>query len=274
MIVKLVASTELRDTDFGYITHWEQLHPGGECQDEPEEFFFGDMQEDGSVEITSNPEWDEWYKANIPTDADELAEAAGRLCYLSWDRPNPKTSHNRDYIANILKQQHESVLEHASATFYLGGVSRSFTHELIRHRHLSFSQASQRYVDSSAEVGELAYVVPPAVFDEDGQWAEEYPEFDEAFQATQIAYIRLAHNLRASGLSKKQALEAARAVLPNFTPTQILVSGNMRAWRDVLQKRLSSGADAEFQLVAKEILKELLKIAPNSFQDLKELGND
>lgn len=66
---------------------------------------------------------------------DTLGEMAGRLCYESWDRPNPATATNAGYLANIIKQQHFSVLEHASATIYLEGVSRTLTHELIRHRH-------------------------------------------------------------------------------------------------------------------------------------------
>lgn len=82
-------------------------------------------------------------------DADDLAEQAGRLCYLSWNRPNPATATNKGYLANIIAQGHFSVLEHASATFYIDGVTRNFTHELIRHRHLSFSEVSQRYVDVS-----------------------------------------------------------------------------------------------------------------------------
>src|SRR5690554_5126308 len=79
--------------------------------------------------------------------AEALSEFAGRACYQAWERPNPKTAHNVDYLANILKQGHESVLEHGSVSFYIEGVSRSLTHELIRHRHLSFSELSQRYVN-------------------------------------------------------------------------------------------------------------------------------
>src|SRR5690606_36706741 len=81
------------------------------------------------------------------TYADTLAEYAGRNCYQAWERKNPKTQTNEGYLANILKQGHESVLEHASATFSVEGVSRSLTHELIRLRHLSFAELSQRYVN-------------------------------------------------------------------------------------------------------------------------------
>src|SRR3712207_7558756 len=73
-----------------------------------------------------------------------LAEFAGRACYQSWDKPNPATATNAGYLRHILEVGHLSVLEHGTVTMYLTGVSRSLTHELIRHRHFSFSQLSQR----------------------------------------------------------------------------------------------------------------------------------
>src|SRR2546423_3189437 len=82
------------------------------------------------------------------TDADggeALAEFAGRACYQSWRKPNPATVTNAGYLKHILEVGHLSVLEHGTVTFYLSGVSRSFTHELIRHRHFSYSQLSQPY---------------------------------------------------------------------------------------------------------------------------------
>jgi len=89
--------------------------------------------------------------ADVPweTDADggeALAEFAGRACYQSWKKPNPSTATNAGYLKHILEVGHLSVLEHGSVTFYLTGISRSLTHELIRHRHFSYSQLSQRYV--------------------------------------------------------------------------------------------------------------------------------
>src|SRR3954454_13546884 len=75
------------------------------------------------------------------TDAEggeALAEFAGRACYQSWSKPNPSTSTNAGYLRHILEVGHLSVLEHGSVTFYLTGISRSLTHELIRHRHFSY----------------------------------------------------------------------------------------------------------------------------------------
>ena len=92
-------------------------------------------------------------------DMQQLIEFAGRACYQSFHKPNPKTARNKDYIARTLHgQKHWSIAEHATATFYITGVSRALTHELIRHRHLSYSQLSQRFVDES----EANIVIPPA----------------------------------------------------------------------------------------------------------------
>ncbi|NKZ86521.1 FAD-dependent thymidylate synthase [Rhodococcus hoagii] len=95
------------------------------------------------------------------TDTDDggsaIAEAAGRGCYESWNRPNPRTATNADYLRHILEVGHGSVLEHGSATFYLTGLSRALTHELIRHRHLSYSQKSQRFVNEA----DGQFVMPP-----------------------------------------------------------------------------------------------------------------
>lgn len=195
-----------------------------------------------------------------PEDADELAEMASRLCYLSWHRPNPKTATNESYLRHIIDVGHFSVLEHASFTFAISGVSRSFTHELVRHRHLSFSQVSQRYVDES----QAEFVSPP------GSNPVEAGVFDNVRKVALESYEAILALRQASGASRKEARQAARAVLPNATETRIVVSGNVRAWRDVLAKRLSPQADKEFQIIARKILSHIHRKAPNSIQDLWE----
>jgi len=100
------------------------------------------------------------------TDADggqALLEFAGRACYQSWSKPNPKTATNAGYLRHIIDVGHFSVLEHASVSFYITGISRSCTHEVIRHRHFSYSQLSQRYVPEN----ESQIVVPPGMEDDD-----------------------------------------------------------------------------------------------------------
>lgn len=200
------------------------------------------------------------------TIADFLAEFAGRACYQSWDRLNPKTATNDAYLAHIIEVGHESVLSHASATFYVTGVSRSLTHELVRHRWLSFSQLSQRYVDESS----ARMVLPPALDTDAAQRATDDLLLPDFFAHCRWMYGQLTKRLIGTGLTRKQAREAARAVLPNMTETRIVISGNLRAWRDFLKQRNTDGADAEIRLFAKEILRQLLTIAPNSFQDMKD----
>jgi thymidylate synthase (FAD) len=202
------------------------------------------------------------------TSPDRLAEFGGRLCYQSWDRPNPATATNASYLANIIAQQHFSVLEHASASFYVAGVSRSLSHELVRHRHLSFSQLSQRFVDESS----VDFVVPPLVQEHMNDGGLGYYASAAFYDAGNVAlekYQAVVDQLSQLGLPRKQVREAARAVLPNATETQFLVTGNMRAWREVIAKRISPHADAEIQLFAREVLTILKRIAPNTFQDME-----
>lgn len=197
------------------------------------------------------------------TDADDLGEQAGRLCYLSWDRPNPKTNTNETYLKNILRQQHYSVTEHASVTFYIDGVTRAFLLELERHRHFSYSVVSQRYVPGS----EFPFV--------------EHLELRKLSEETRVRmfkhvtaakelYEDLVSELESLGDDRKTARGAARTVLPEGTETMVLVTGNLRAWRDMLWKRLSPSADAEIREVSKLILAELKEIAPNTFQDFED----
>ena len=208
-------------------------------------------------------------------DAQQLVEFAGRSCYQSFHKPNPATARNKDYIARTLHgQKHWSIAEHATATFYITGVSRALTHELIRHRHLSYSQLSQRFVDES----EANIVVPPAV-----RSAKEINEayYDEELGGGVIGatenlkvmanlaiatYAGLVEELQeVEGLSRKQAREAARAVLPNMVETRIVVTGNLRAWHEVIARRTAPDADAEFQEVAGMIREQLQQIAPEVF---------
>ncbi|WP_448857709.1 FAD-dependent thymidylate synthase [Corynebacterium propinquum] len=199
---------------------------------------------------------------------EDLSEFAGRACYQSFHKPNPATEECRDYIRNIIEQGHESVLEHGSVSFYITGVSRSFTHELIRHRHLSFSQQSQRFVDES----ESRFVIPPAL----AELPQNSPvifAMEQAVLTAQNAYDDIVTELQEQGLSRKQAREAARAVLPNCQETRIVVTGNHRAWREFLWKRLAPGADAEIREVATKLLSELYVVAPSMYEDIKEHFN-
>ena len=201
--------------------------------------------------------------SDYTAEADMLAEFAGRACYQSWSKPNPATRTNRDYLAHILEVGHFSVLEHSSVTFYITGVSRSLTHELVRHRHLSFSQLSQRYVnEASSDI-----VIPPAVANSSRSKAM-IAEIIRLHSLVRQVYTGLSDGLADEGLPRKQAREAARAVLPGGTETGIVVSGNLRAWREFIVRRNTDAADQEIHQLAGLILERLKSLAPNTFQDM------
>jgi thymidylate synthase (FAD) len=205
------------------------------------------------------------------TDADggqALLEFAGRACYQSWSKPNPKTATNAGYLQHIIDVGHFSVLEHASVSFYITGISRSCTHELIRHRHFSYSQLSQRYVPEN----ESQIVVPPGMEDDD----ELRRILLEAADASRATYTELLRRLEAKFadqpnaiLRRKQARQAARAVLPNSTETRIVVTGNYRAWRHFIAMRASEHADVEIRRLAIACLRQLVDVAPAVFGDFQ-----
>lgn len=203
------------------------------------------------------------------TDADggeALVEFAGRACYQSWSKPNPATATNAGYIDHIIEVGHLSVLEHGSVTFYITGISRSLTHELIRHRHFSYSQLSQRYVPER----DAAFVEPDVIAND----PVLHEKFLAATQASVDAYNELLAGLEekfadapTATLRRKQARQAARAVLPNATETRIVVTGNYRAWRHFIAMRATEHADVEIRALAVECLRQLQKAASNVFAD-------
>lgn len=188
--------------------------------------------------------------------ADPIMEFAGRTCYDAYGRKNPATAENADYLANILDQGHLSVLEHSSFTFLLRNVSRSATHEIVRHRHFSFSQESQRFVHGRKR----DIVLPPALDELDDA---QLDAIDAAFDENENTY----KILKAKGLSHKEASEAARMFLPNAAATNIVITGNARSWKEFIEKRLAPGADAELQGIAQDILNTLEKVNPGVFSE-------
>ncbi|MFM9035789.1 MAG: FAD-dependent thymidylate synthase [Mycobacterium sp.] len=205
------------------------------------------------------------------TDADggqALVEFAGRACYQSWSKPNPRTATNAGYIGHVIDVGHFSVLEHASVSFYITGISRSCTHELIRHRHFSYSQLSQRFVPAD----DARVVIPPGL--------EDDPELErivlDAADASRAAYLELLARLEGrledqpnAVLGRKQARQMARAVLPNDTETRIVVTGNYRAWRHFIAMRASEHADVEIRRLAIACLRGLAEVAPAVFADFE-----
>lgn len=220
----------------------------------------------------------EQWTTDTDVAAQKLAEVAGRMCYMSFAKPRP--GGNEAYLKNIIEVGHGSVLEHAVYNFIITGVSRSFTHELIRHRAgFGYSQLSQRYVDESQ-----CEFVEPRVIAED---PELHKLFVEQVAAAQKAYIELTNKL-SERIEKehpelfktdrrKMARQAARSVLPNATETKVFVTVNARALRHFLFLRGTIHAEDEIRTVAIEMWKIAMRECPNFFNDFelrKENGID
>lgn len=209
---------------------------------------------------------DEWvhYKlsqeGHPKTPPEALIEFAGRNCYASWNRPNKATRRNEDYLRRtVFEQGHGSIAEHATATFYLKGVSRAFLAELTRHRHLSFSVRSQRFVKED----NARFVVPPAI----RSHSKLTRVFLENCEDQLEAYKKFVEELSEDDLSRKQVREAARALLPNATETQIVVTGNLRTWIEVINRRTQPDVDAEMREVMEMVRDKLeAEVSPTLFE--------
>ena len=204
------------------------------------------------------------WETDTEVGGEQLVEAGGRLCYVSYGKGR-KT--NAEYIGNILQQKHGSVLEHAVWNFIIAGVSRSFTHELIRHRAgWGYSQLSQRYVDEST----ANYVEPDIIADD----PQLHAVWLNAVQTSHQAYLDLVEGLVAKlgdmqdkTHRRKLARQAARSVLPNATETMIFVTANARALRHFIELRGSEWAEEEIRKVALQVLRIMQREAPSLFSD-------
>jgi thymidylate synthase (FAD) len=209
------------------------------------------------------PDEGPWEKWEAVRSESGLIEFAGRLCYLSFSNPANRT--HEDYLRNLLQKQHFSVIEHVSASFLVHNVSRSVSHEFVRHRHFSFSQTSQRYVDPS----KFRLVVPPAIRgDRELEW-----RLLEAWAEALVTAWRISESVKAEvphGATpvarRKLVREAARAALPNCTSTSFVVTGNLRQWLHFLGLRCAPDADQEIREVALKIHTLLAALHPTIFE--------
>ena len=187
----------------------------------------------------------------ITPNAEKLIEMAGRTSYLSFDKQGESTE--KEFIRMLIRKRHYSVLEHAYATFRISGVSRAFTHQLVRHRLCSFTQQSQRNVDES----DFNYVEPESI----RKKARTHSLFTKLMEESKKAYSEL----QRLGIKN----EDARFILPNAVESQIAVTANLREWRHIVELRGSSDAQWEIRKVAIEILRILKKHVPTVFEDFE-----
>lgn len=201
------------------------------------------------------------------TAGEQLAEYAGRLCHMS--QRNPAERSTREFLENIKKQGHGSVLEHANYSLLVEGVSRALSHELVRHRAgFAYSQRAPHAGDE----GEVRFVVPPAIVGDEaleaawsGQMTLALERYRELVDAVMTRYGWIDDKVQ----RRRMARDAARSVLPNSTETKLVVTGNARAWRYLLESHTSETAELEFRRLAVAALRVLQREAPGFFSDFE-----
>lgn len=197
-------------------------------------------------------------------------EAAGRVCYMSFEKPRPGGT--TAYIEHILEVGHGSVLEHATYNILIEHISRSCSHEIVRHRAgFGYSQLSQRYVDES-----LAEYVMPQRIQRSSITLKDM--WQRSIELSHMAYTGMVRSLLPSDFdslkgearthARKEARQAARSLLPNACETKIYMTGNLRAWRHFVELRGTKHADPEIRAVAIRVLELLKGVAPAVFMDM------
>jgi thymidylate synthase (FAD) len=200
-------------------------------------------------------------------DGELLVEFGGRVCYRSWEPGlNPNVTRVRsdkgEYLANLLRSLHGSVLEHASYSFAFRNVSRVFTHELVRHRAGSaFSQESLRYV----RLTDIGFRVPPALEPLRDKVIHLIEQLED-FQVSAADEL----GLDDEGVPfhvKKEITSALRRLAPIGLSTDIFWTANVRTLRHVIEMRTAEGAEEELRLVFDKVARIVQAEAPGLFQD-------
>ncbi|KOA19920.1 thymidylate synthase ThyX [Clostridium homopropionicum DSM 5847] len=210
------------------------------------------------IEYTPNPE--------------KVIASSAKLCYSAvgvdeildgLDEENVQK-----FLDKLMSYGHMSPIEHVSFTFAIEGVSRSLTHQLVRHRIASYSQQSQRYV----KLDQFEYIIPPEIAEDDT--AKEI--YIDAMKKSQQSYDEITSILKekyiSRGMSKlnaeKKAIEDARYVFPNACETKIMVTMNARSLINFFEHRCCNRAQWEIHILADEMLKKLKEVAPILFKNV------
>ncbi|AKN32998.1 FAD-dependent thymidylate synthase [Clostridium carboxidivorans P7] len=208
------------------------------------------------IEHTPNPE--------------KVIASAAKLCYsavgIDEIEENLQGEKATKFLNMLMSYGHESPIEHVSFTFAVEGVSRSLTHQLVRHRLASYSQQSQRYV----KLSQFQYIVPPEIKKDE----EAKKIYIEAMENSQEAYNKLADILKNkhikngmnSPAAEKKAIEDARYVFPNACETKIMLTMNARSLVNFFKHRCCNRAQWEIRALANEMLKQVKEVAPVLFK--------
>lgn len=184
-------------------------------------------------------------------NADDICAAAGRSCYSERSADDLiGTIDSEKTLSKIVGMGHYSVIEHATFTFSVQGVSRALTHQLVRHRIASFSQQSQRYV----AIDDPSYITPPTI-EEDKELKEKY---DDLMMNIWDIY---------SKLQKTVPAEDARYVLPNGCTTNITITMNARELLHFFSLRCCNRAQWEIREMAERMMSLCKDVSPTIFRD-------
>lgn len=212
-------------------------------------------------------------------EPEKLIAVAAKLCYSQTPASeimDNLTDEQVDKFLNVLMDMgHASPVEHVNFTFSVEGVSRSLTHQLVRHRHASYSQKSQRYVTE----GQFDYIIPPEI----KKIPEAEQEYVRAMENAQEAYDKIADLLiakhtqeniesgmsekKAASAAEKQGIEDARYVLPNACETMIVLTMNVRELLHFFNVRCCNRAQWEIRELATEMLRQCIEVAPILFKN-------
>ena len=211
-------------------------------------------------------------------DSSQLCKTAGQACYASFGPRRTMNENAASYFERLTSAGHGSVLEHASFSFLLYGISRSVTHELVRHRAgAAFSQISQRYVSGSV----LRFVERPEYQEDE----ELHRLFEERADGAAAGYEQMAERLLGrqeeghamlsaeyKTAARKKVQQTARSLLPNETEAPMVFPGNVRALRHIIEMRADAHAESEIRNLAIRLFLCLRTADPILFGDY-EIGD-
>jgi len=191
---------------------------------------------------------------SYPKESELIAKIAAVICYSGeqdFEQIRRKAMEKPyTYLKKIIESGHLSILEHNSFVFYVTGISRVTSHQLVRKRIASYSQQSQRYVDAK----NFKVVIPPTI---------HRSPFYERYQSLIKQCFELYEIMVQTDIPK----EDARYILPNATTTQLIVTMNAHALIDFFALRCCTRAQWEIRELANKMLKEVKKVAPNLFRN-------
>lgn len=198
------------------------------------------------------------HKIETPIDREDIyykLELYGRNAYKSEDRITEDSA--AKFLASIIKRGHESVLEHVSLTVRFI-CDRGVTHEIVRHRLVSYTQESTRYCNY---FGRGIQFIKPCFWQLDDTTVDQYELWKEAMKVAEQAYSTL--------IEMGATPEQARSVLPNSLKTEIICTANIREWRHILRLRTSKAAHPQMRELMAPLLLELQEKLPVLFGDIE-----